>query len=145
LTACAYLEPRPHFQKHSRNKKSLDLDQPSGKKVFLDLVRQSDVFVENNSPRVLPNFGLDWDALRAVNPNLVMCPMPGFGNSGPLRDWLGFGINLEAYCGLSSVTGYEDTGPVRSVIPYGDPRPAGGGSHRGRFALRQAHRRGPAY
>jgi crotonobetainyl-CoA:carnitine CoA-transferase CaiB-like acyl-CoA transferase len=70
---------------------------------------------------VLPNFGLTWDVLRERNKKLVMCSMPGFGNSGPLRDWLGFGINLEAYCGLSSVTGYPDAGPVRSVIPYGDP------------------------
>jgi crotonobetainyl-CoA:carnitine CoA-transferase CaiB-like acyl-CoA transferase len=77
--------------------------------------------VENNSPRVLPNFGLTWEVLQGINPKLVMCSMPGFGNSGPLRDWLGFGINLEAYCGLSSVTGYADGTPVRSVIPYGDP------------------------
>jgi crotonobetainyl-CoA:carnitine CoA-transferase CaiB-like acyl-CoA transferase len=112
-----------HFQKFSRNKHSLvlDLTAPAGRDVFLDLVKVADVFIENNSPRVLPNLGLTGDVLRRANPNLIVVSMPGFGSSGPLRDWAAFGINLEAQCGLSSVTGYPDLGPVRSTIPYGDP------------------------
>ena len=112
-----------HFQKHSRNKKSLVLDLTAvrGREIFLDLIERSDVFIENNAPRVLVNLGITYDDIRKRNPRIVMVSMPGFGNSGPMRDWVAFGLNLEAYCGISSITGYADTGPVRSVVPYGDP------------------------
>lgn len=112
-----------HFQKHSRNKKGLvlDISEPRGRDVFLNLIARSDIFIESNAPRVLGNLGITYEELRAVKPDLIMVSMPGFGNTGPLRDWVAFGLNLEAYCGLSSVTGYADTGPVRSVVPYGDP------------------------
>jgi crotonobetainyl-CoA:carnitine CoA-transferase CaiB-like acyl-CoA transferase len=129
-----------HFQKFSRNKKSLvlDLNAPAGRNVFLDLIRVSDVFIENNSPRVLPNFGLAYDVLHEANPKLVVISMPGFGNSGAYRDWVAYGINLEAQCGLSSVTGYPDLGPVRSVVPYGDPIAGHHAAVAGLAALRHA-------
>lgn len=113
-----------HYQKFSRNKKScvIDLAHPRGKELFLRLLAKSDVFLENNTPRVREQLGLDRETLAAAAPHLVTISMPGFGDSGPYRNYLAYGITVEGSSGLSSVTGYGDgTPPIRSAVPYGDP------------------------
>jgi crotonobetainyl-CoA:carnitine CoA-transferase CaiB-like acyl-CoA transferase len=113
-----------HYQKFGRNKKScvIDLTQSRGREVFLQLLARTDVFVENNTPRVREQLGLDPDALHAAAPELITVSMPGFGDSGPYRNYLAYGLTVEGFSGLSSVTGYGDgSAPVRSSVPYGDP------------------------
>ncbi len=113
-----------HFQKFSRNKKGcvIDVANPRGLELFTRLLQDSDVLVENNTPRTRNQLGLTDDYLRAHAPGLVIISMHGFGSYGPYRDYLAYGITIEGFAGLSSVTGYADEQkPVRSTIPYGDP------------------------
>ena len=101
---------------------SLDLSTDRGKQLFLDLVAISDVVVENNSARVMPNLGLGWDQLSARNPRLVMASISGFGAAGPERDYVAYGANVEASSGLAAVTGYHDDDlPYRANTFYADP------------------------
>lgn len=133
-----------HFIKHGRGKRSLvlDLNAEQGKEAFRRLLASADIFLENNSPRVLPNLGFSYDTVRHINPRLVMVSMPGFGSDGPLRDWVAFGLNIEAMTGQSSITGYEDEGPVRSAVPYGDPVAGLHAAIAAMSALRRARRTG---
>ncbi len=98
------------FNAHARNKRSvtLDLRKESGREAFLRLVDHCDVLVENNSAELLPKLGLDWDTLHARNERLILVRMPSVGLDGPYRDYLGFGVNFEALCGLGALRGYAD-------------------------------------
>ena len=101
---------------------SLDLSTDEGRELFLDLVERADVVVENNSARVMPNLGLSWEELSARNPRLVMASISGFGASGPERDYVAYGANIEASSGLAAVTGYHDDDlPYRANTFYADP------------------------
>jgi crotonobetainyl-CoA:carnitine CoA-transferase CaiB-like acyl-CoA transferase len=100
---------------------TLDLSQEQGREVFLRLVAISDVVVENYSLRVMPNWGLDYEALKQVKEDIIVVSMPGFGASGPYKDQLSWGETLDATSGISSRTGYRDGPPMRSAIAFGDP------------------------
>ncbi|MBI2885711.1 MAG: CoA transferase [Chloroflexi bacterium] len=106
------------FSNLNRNKLgvSLDLSKPEGQKVFTALVRISDVVVENYTLRVMPNFGLDYAALKAVNPAIIYIAMPGYGPVGPYKDYPSWGETIEATAGLAYLTGYEAGPPLRSAI-----------------------------
>jgi len=112
-----------YFAEMNRNKRDvcIDLAVPDGRQVLLDLVRTADVLIENNSARVMGNLGLDWPALSAVNPRLVMLSMSGYGADGPRRDWLAYGANIETTSALTSVTGYPDGQVSRTTLFYADP------------------------
>ena len=107
----------------NRNKLSvtLQLDTEAGAEVFRKLVAVSDVVVENYSPRVMANFGLDYDRLREVKADLIMVSMPGYGLTGPHRDRVAFGTTLEPEVGMSNLMGYPGGGPQRMGIAYADP------------------------
>jgi crotonobetainyl-CoA:carnitine CoA-transferase CaiB-like acyl-CoA transferase len=109
-------------QKLNRNKLSiaLDLQQEEGRALVKRLVGASDMLVENFSARVMPNFGLDYEQLRAINPGLIMLGMPGFGSSGPYRDYAAFGPAIEPMTGLTSLLGYPGGPPLASAIAYPD-------------------------
>lgn len=111
------------FNKLARNRRSVALDMatPAGREVFADLVRVADVVIENYSPRVMPQFGFDFDGLRALNPHIVYTAMPGFGSTGPDRDRVALGPLIEAGAGLSASMGYAGSGPYRSGIAWPDP------------------------
>ena len=98
----------------ARNKKSLTLDlhTPEGAAILKQLAGQSDVLVENFQPDTLERWGLGWDALRAVNPALVMVRISAYGQTGPYRDRPGFGRIANAFGGLSYLAGYPDRPPV---------------------------------
>ncbi len=112
-----------YFNLLNRNKRDLivDLSTEDGKAVFLDLISEADVFVENNSARVMPNLRLDQEIVRAHNPRLIYVSMSGFGATGPWRDWSAYGSNIEASSGLASVTGYQPDQVRRTPLFYADP------------------------
>jgi crotonobetainyl-CoA:carnitine CoA-transferase CaiB-like acyl-CoA transferase len=111
-----------YFNEMNRNKRglSLNLALPRGRELFLQLVRWADVVVENNSARVLPNLGVGWQQLKQENPRLIMASISGFGATGPSRDWVAYGSNIEAASGLAAVTGYDDV-PFRTGSFIADP------------------------
>ena len=110
-------------EKLNRNKKNiaLRLDTKKGRDIFLELVRISDVLVENYRPRVMRNFNLTYDDIKKVNPNIIMCSMPGFGLDGPYSEFPAFGSTAEAMSGIVSMMGYEENHPIQTGMSYADP------------------------
>jgi crotonobetainyl-CoA:carnitine CoA-transferase CaiB-like acyl-CoA transferase len=106
------------FSGLNTNKKSVTLDLTSdrGRELLRRLIATCDVLVENYTPRVIEQIGLDVDALRAIRPDLVVVRMPGFGLDGPWRDDPAFAFVIEDAAGLTSITGYPDGNPMS---PYG--------------------------
>jgi crotonobetainyl-CoA:carnitine CoA-transferase CaiB-like acyl-CoA transferase len=95
---------------------TLDLGHPDGAAIARELVERCDVIVENFTPRVLDAFGFDYDAVKAIRPDIVMLRMPAFGLSGPWRERPGFAQTMEQLTGMAWVTGYEGGPPI---IPGG--------------------------
>jgi len=112
-----------YFNEMNRNKRGLSLNiaTATGRELFLQLVRESDIVIENNSARVMPNLGVGYDTLQAVNPRIVMASISGFGATGARRDWVAFGSNIEAASGLASMTGYGGDVPYRTGSFVADP------------------------
>jgi crotonobetainyl-CoA:carnitine CoA-transferase CaiB-like acyl-CoA transferase len=117
-----FWERGPIFAALNTNKKSLtiDLRDPRGIDLLRRLIATCDVVVENYTPRVLDELGLDYETLRAERPDLVMLRMPGFGLDGPWRELSAFAFVIEDASGLTSLTGHPDLPPFE---PYcvGDP------------------------
>ena len=115
-------EKSPIFAALNSNKKGLTMDLQSarGQEILRRLIATCDVVVENFTPRVLDQIGLDFAAVQAVRPDAVMLRMPGFGLDGPWRDNPAFAYAIESAAGLSWLTGYPDRPPYE---PYsiGDP------------------------
>jgi crotonobetainyl-CoA:carnitine CoA-transferase CaiB-like acyl-CoA transferase len=91
---------------------TLDLGNDRGRELFLALVARSDVVVENYSPRVMDNFRLAYDDLRAVRDDIVYIRMPGWGLDGPWRQRPAFATTMEQASGMAWVTGYDDSSPM---------------------------------
>ncbi len=90
---------------------TLDLTSDEGRDLARRLVREADVVVENFSPRVVEQFGLDYESLVELNPDVIQVRMPGFGLQGPWRDYVGWALNFERTSGMAAVTGYPDGPP----------------------------------
>ena len=97
---------------HNKYDVTLDLNHPKGVALFKRLVNIGDVVVENYTPRVMENFGLDYGVLRGVNPEIIMLSMPGYGRTGPWKDFVAFAFLVEALSGIPQITGYSDGPPM---------------------------------
>lgn len=117
-----WYERGPLWQGTNLNKRdvTLDLSSEQGRSLARALAAEADVVVENFSPRVVEQFGLDYDSLIEINPAVIMVRMPGFGLEGPWRDYVGWALNIEQLAGMSSVTGYPD-GPPCNLQGPADP------------------------
>jgi crotonobetainyl-CoA:carnitine CoA-transferase CaiB-like acyl-CoA transferase len=113
----------PYFNHVNRDKYGcvLDLSQERGRELFLRLAEISDIVIENFRAEVMANLGLTYEALSEVNPQLIVVSMPGHGSSGPERDFIAYGTNVEQLSGLCHLTGYEGGPPQKTGISYGDP------------------------
>jgi crotonobetainyl-CoA:carnitine CoA-transferase CaiB-like acyl-CoA transferase len=107
------------WQATNLNKKDLTLDLTSrrGRDIARRLAAQADVVVENFSPRVVEQFGLGYESLVELKPDVIMVRMPGFGLQGPWRDYVGWALNFEQTAGMSAVTGYPDGPPCNPQGP----------------------------
>jgi crotonobetainyl-CoA:carnitine CoA-transferase CaiB-like acyl-CoA transferase len=110
------------WQGTNLNKRGLTLDLTSdeGRALVRRLVRDADVVVENFSPRVIEQFGLDYESLVELKPDVIMVRMPGYGLRGPWRDFVGWAANFEQTSGMSAATGYAD-GPPCNLQGPADP------------------------
>lgn len=110
------------FAALNRNKQSLvlDLKQPEAIEILKKLVKESDVFLENNRPGVLEKLGLGAADLKAINPNIVYVSASGFGQTGPHRKRAGVNLIVEAFSGTLSVTGAPGEMPMRPGIQTAD-------------------------
>ena len=109
--------------KLNRNKSNLALrlDEPDGRSLFLELASISDVVVESFRPRVMNNFNLGYDVLRAIRPDIIFCSLSGYGSTGEYADYPAYGTSVESLTGIPSLMGYRGEGPMPSGIAYPDP------------------------
>lgn len=112
----------PDFQNLHRNKRSitLNLKEPEGLAILKRLVAQADVLVENYRPDVKHRLGIDYEAMKAINPRLVYGSISGFGQDGPYATRPGFDQIAQGMGGLMWITGLPGQGPVRVGIPVAD-------------------------
>ena len=115
-------EESAYFMSVNRGKRSicLDLKSESGKEKFLGLVERADVVIENFRPGVMERLGLDTKTLHKVKPNLIVCSISGFGQTGPLKNKISFDLVNQAMAGTMSITGEVDRPPARIGLPVGD-------------------------
>lgn len=99
--------------KLNRNKRSVsfDLKSEAGREIFLKIVADSDVLIENFSVRAMPALGLDYETLHQVNPRLIYVAMPALGREGPYKDYVGLGPSIEPLSGLPEIMGYGPEEP----------------------------------
>jgi crotonobetainyl-CoA:carnitine CoA-transferase CaiB-like acyl-CoA transferase len=110
------------FLAQNAGKKSVELDlKDSGQRaVFEDLVRGADVLLENFRAGVLARLGFDWERLKTLNPRLVYCAITGFGQTGPMSQAPAYDQIIQGLSGMMSITGTEDTAPLRVGFPVCD-------------------------
>ena len=109
-----------HVQSRNKRSLTLDLKQTEAQDIVRKLVAEADVLVENFRPGTLEGWGLGYDALKAINPRLIMLRISGYGQTGPYRDLPGFGVIGEAMGGLRHLTGEPGRVPVRVGVSIGD-------------------------
>jgi len=109
-----------NYAESARNKLgvTIDLSKPQGINLFKELVKISDAVVDNFTPRVMSNLGLDYQSLCKVKPDIITLSISGFGRKGPWYLYRGYSITAEATSGLANLTGYINGNPVR---PGGTP------------------------
>ena len=115
-----------YFVQQNLGKRSLCLDarKPEALALLREMLPKVDVLVENFSPGVIGRMGLGWEAVHAINPQLIMCSISAFGQSGPLANQPGFDYIAQAYTGVTSMIGEPDGSPPLTGVAVGD---VGGG------------------
>jgi formyl-CoA transferase len=110
-----------YFTMLNANKRSitLNLKTDRGREIFTDLVRRSDVLVENFGPGTVERLGFGWDTLHELNPRLIYASIKGFGE-GPYRGFKAYEVIAQAMGGAMSTTGFEDGPPTASGAQIGD-------------------------
>lgn len=111
-----------YFASLNRGKKSLALNlaSPEGKEIFLNLVRHSDVVVENFVPGVMKKFGLEYETCKQRNPGIIYASCSGFGQNGPYFSKPALDIIIQSMGGVVSITGEPGRPPVKPGVSYGD-------------------------
>ena len=111
-----------YFATVNRNKKcvTLNLKDPKGKEMFLELVKQADVVTENFKPGTMDKLGLGWDVLRQANPKLVFASISGYGQTGPYAHRPGYDVVAQSMGGIMSYTGFAGNGPTKCGPSIGD-------------------------
>lgn len=112
----------PEFVMLNSNKDGITLNLKSerGKELFKDLIRDADVLVENYAVGTMESFGLGYETLSEINPELIYAHSSGFGESGPKSDRLAMDLIVQAVGGVMDVTGFPDGPPVKTGIAPGD-------------------------
>ena len=103
----------------ARNKRTIDLDfkDQEDKEIFLNLIKTTDILIENFRPGTLEKWGLGYDVLSEINPKLILIRVTGYGQTGPYSKRPGFGTIAEAMSGYAHMTGYPDGPPT--LPPFG--------------------------
>jgi crotonobetainyl-CoA:carnitine CoA-transferase CaiB-like acyl-CoA transferase len=111
-----------YFVQQNRGKMSLCLDvkHPSGNAIVRDLVPRVDVIVQNYAPGVIGRMGFDYEAVRRLNPRVIMCSVSTFGQSGPLATEPGYDFIGQSYAGVTSLSGEEGGDYYPPALAIGD-------------------------
>ncbi|MBA7631117.1 Succinyl-CoA:(R)-benzylsuccinate CoA-transferase subunit BbsF [subsurface metagenome] len=113
---------RGYYNTWNRNKRGITLNMasPEGVAQAKKLVGLSDAVVENFTPRVMANWGLDYENLKKIKPDIIMLSLSTMGNTGPRRDYTGFGPTVQAFSGITHLTAYPDGPPLGPGTAYAD-------------------------
>ncbi len=106
-----------HRGKHSV---VIDMNQPRGVELARQLIATADVVIDNFSARVMRNWGLDYDALRRLAPDIIAVSMSGFGHTGPYQDYVSYGPTLQALSGCTLLMRHPDREPAGWGFSYSD-------------------------
>ena len=109
-----------YFINFNRSKRGITLNLKKGKEVFLELVKNADMLVENYRPGVMKRLGLDYDELKKVNPRLIYAAISGFGQTGPYASRAGYDTMAQAMSGIMSITGFPGSEPTRCGASVAD-------------------------
>jgi len=111
-----------YFISVNRNKKgmTLNLKKEEGLRIFYELVKKSDVVLDNFRPDVPKKLKIDYERISKINPKIISCSISSFGEDGPRAHQPAFDLSIQALSGAMSITGYEGLPPVRMGIPMGD-------------------------
>ncbi|MEQ5185081.1 CaiB/BaiF CoA transferase family protein [Providencia rettgeri] len=106
----------------NRGKRSIELDlkDDGDRQILFQLIKESDVVVENFRPGVTKRLGINFDSVKQINPNIIYASISGFGQNSPLASYPAYDIVAQAMSGLMSVTGSPESGPTRSGESIGD-------------------------
>ena len=113
---------RGYFNTWNRNKRgiTLNMSHPEAREIALRLTGISDVVIENFSPRVMSNWGLDYEKMKEVRPDLIMVSMSAMGQTGPWRDFVAYGPTIQALSGLTYLTSFSQDAPMDLGYSYAD-------------------------
>jgi len=106
----------------NRNKRSMtvNLKTEEGRQIIRELANDSDVLIHNFKTGSMEKWGLDYHALQSINPKLVYCSITGFGETGPYKDLPGYDYIIQGMSGLMSITGSEESGPLKIGVAMVD-------------------------
>jgi benzylsuccinate CoA-transferase BbsF subunit len=99
---------------------TVDLKHPRGPELARRIVAECDVVTESFTPGTMARFGLDYQSLLSVRPDVVMISMPLYGQTGPWGNYMGYGHVLQAAAGFNHLTGWEDGPPIGTGLAYTD-------------------------
>jgi len=110
------------FLTFNRNKQSvvIDLKTEDGREVFYDLVKVSDVVIDNFRPGVLERLKIDYPTLNRINPRIIQCSVTGFGSEGDYKDYPALDLVIQAISGHMAITGEPGRPPARVGVPLAD-------------------------
>ena len=125
------------FKMANRNKRcvTMNFSSPKGAELFKELIKTTDVLIENFRTGTMEKWGLGWEELKAINPRLVMVRVTGFGQTGPYRHRPGFGTVAEVFSGFANMTGEKDGPPTLPNFGLADGIAASYGTFATMFAL----------
>ncbi|MGY4785399.1 CaiB/BaiF CoA transferase family protein [Rhodococcus opacus] len=114
-----------YFANRNSSKRSvcLDLKDPRGRDIALEIIAESDVVANNYTPGTMDRLGLGYDAVRKIRPDVIYLDMPMQGNEGPQHDYRGYGLTIAAAAGLFGLSGYPDRPPTGTGTNYPDHVP----------------------
>jgi crotonobetainyl-CoA:carnitine CoA-transferase CaiB-like acyl-CoA transferase len=111
-----------YFLSANRGKSSvaIDMAKPEGQKLIRALAAKSDIIIENFKVGGLKKYGLDYESLKAVKPDLVYCSITGFGQNGPFAGRAGYDFMIQGMAGVMSITGEPDGQPMKMGVAFSD-------------------------
>jgi len=90
---------------------TLNVQTITGRNILLDLLREADVFVENNPPQFMKDMGIDYTVLKEINPRLIMTSITAYGQTGPYKDFKGHDLNAQVFAGQGQTLGNPNRDP----------------------------------